>query len=50
MAWLFGRNRNIIPLAVAQALIGSLAFWAFPVAWHHHLRVGPGYFSSSAQS
>lgn len=50
MAWLFGRNRNIIPLVVAQALIGSLAFWAFPVAWHHHLRVGPGYFSSSVQS
>jgi hypothetical protein len=44
MAWLFGRVRNIIPLAIAQALIGSLTFWAFPVAWHNHLRVGPGYF------
>ena len=47
MAWLFGRARNIIPLAIAQALLGSLVFWAFPVAWHHHLRVGPGYFSAT---
>lgn len=45
MAWLFGRARNIIPLAIGQALIGSLAFWAFPIAWQHHLRVGPGYYS-----
>ncbi len=50
MAWLFGRNRNIIPLVVAQALIGSLTFWAFPVAWHHHMRVGPGYFSYTARN
>ena len=44
MAWLFGRVRNIIPLAIGQALLGSLVWWAFPVAWHHHLRVGPGYY------
>jgi len=44
MAWLFGRCRNIIPLAVGQAILGSLAWWAFPLAWHHHLRVGPGYY------
>ena len=44
MAWLFGRERNIVPLAVMQALLGTLAWWAFPLAWHHHLRVGPGYF------
>ena len=44
MAWLFGRSRNILPLAVGQALLGSLAWWAFPIAWHHHLRVGPGYY------
>jgi len=44
MAWLFARERNIIPLAVMQALLGTLAWWAFPLAWHHHLRVGPGYF------
>ena len=44
MAWLFGRCRNIIPLAAGQAILGSLAWWAFPLAWHHHLRVGPGYY------
>ena len=44
MAWMFARQRNIIPLAIGQAILGSLIFWAFPVAWHHHLRVGPGYY------
>ena len=44
MAWMFGRVRNIIPLAIGQAVLGSLVWWAFPVAWHHHLRVGPGYY------
>jgi membrane protease YdiL (CAAX protease family) len=44
MAWLFGRERNIIPLAVIQALLGTIVWWAFPLAWHHHLRVGPGYY------
>ncbi len=46
MAWMFARERNILPLAVGQALLGSLAWWAFPIAWHHMLRVGPGYYSS----
>ena len=44
MAWMFGRVRNVIPLAIGQALLGLLAAWAFPVAWHHHMRVGPGYY------
>jgi hypothetical protein len=43
MTWLFARNRNVIPLAVMQAVIGSLAWWSFPLAWHHRLRVGPAY-------
>ncbi|MGB0036695.1 MAG: hypothetical protein WBP79_14585 [Candidatus Acidiferrales bacterium] len=45
-AWMFGRIRNIIPLAIGQAVIGSLVSWAFPLAWHHHLRVGPGFYSA----
>ncbi len=45
MAWMFGRVRNIIPLAIGQAILGSLVFWAFPLAWQHHLRVGPGYYT-----
>ena len=45
LAWLFARHRNIIPLAIGQALVGTLVWWSFPVAWHHGLRVGPGYYS-----
>jgi hypothetical protein len=45
MAWMFARERNILPLAMGQALLGSLLWWAFPVAWHHMMRVGPGYYS-----
>jgi hypothetical protein len=44
MAWMFARERNTLPLAAGQALLGSLAWWAFPLAWHHMLRVGPGYY------
>ena len=44
MAWLFARERNIIPLAVGQAILGSLVWWVFPLSWHHGLRVGPGYY------
>ena len=44
MAWLFARHRNIISLAVVQAVIGSLAWWSFPMAWHHGLRVGSAYY------
>ena len=45
MAWLFGKARNIVPLAIGQAVLGSLIWWAFPLAWHHSMRVGPGYWS-----
>lgn len=43
MAWLFARERNILPLALGQAILGALVWWAFPLAWHHSMRVGPGY-------
>jgi membrane protease YdiL (CAAX protease family) len=43
MAWLFARDRNILALALGQALLGGLVWWAFPLAWHHSMRVGPGY-------
>jgi membrane protease YdiL (CAAX protease family) len=45
LCWLFARQRNIIPLAIGQAILGSLVWWAFPPAWHHGMRVGPGYYS-----
>ena len=43
MAWLFATERNILVLALGQALLGALVWWAFPIAWHHSMRVGPGY-------
>jgi hypothetical protein len=40
----FYSTRNLVPLAVSHAIIGSLLSVALPVAWHHGLRVGPGYY------
>jgi len=45
MAWLFIRERNIIPLTVGQAILGALVWWALPMAWHHGMRVGPGFYT-----
>ncbi|HXC48217.1 MAG TPA: CPBP family intramembrane glutamic endopeptidase [Candidatus Sulfotelmatobacter sp.] len=45
MAWLFARERNILPLALEQAILGALVWWAFPLAWHHSMRVGPGFWA-----
>jgi len=45
MAWLFATERNILPLTVGQAMLGALVWWAFPIAWHHGMRVGPGYYT-----
>jgi len=44
MAWLFWKERNILPLTVWQTILGSLVWWAFPIAWHHSMRVGPGFY------
>jgi hypothetical protein len=44
MAWLFWKQRNILPLTVWQTILGSLVWWAFPIAWHHSMRVGPGFY------
>jgi membrane protease YdiL (CAAX protease family) len=45
MAWLFAKERNILPLTAGQAILGALVWWAFPLAWHHSMRVGPGYWN-----
>jgi hypothetical protein len=45
MCWLFAKERNILPLFVGQTIIGALVWWAFPLAWHHSMRVGPGYYN-----
>jgi hypothetical protein len=44
MSWLFARERNILSLAVWQGILGTVVWWAFPVAWHHAMRVGPGFY------
>src|ERR1019366_3335996 len=44
MARMFARVRNLLPLAAGQALLGLLMSCAFPIAWHHMMRVGPGYY------
>ena len=45
MCWLFARERNILPLALGQAILGALVWWAIPLAWHHAMRVGPGFYT-----
>jgi len=45
VCWLFTRHRNILPLSFGQAILGGLVWWAFPLAWHHSMRVGPGYYT-----
>jgi hypothetical protein len=45
MSWLFAKQRNILPLTLGQAILGGLIWWAFPITWHHSMRVGPGYYS-----
>src|SRR5215831_7162642 len=44
IAWLFWKERNILPLIVWQTILGSLIWWAFPIAWHHSMRVGPEFY------
>ena len=44
MSWLFAKERNILPLTLWQGVLGTLVWWAFPVAWHHAMRVGPGFY------
>jgi len=44
MAEIFARYRNIWVLALGQALVSTVIFVALPDAWHHRLRVGPGYW------
>jgi len=45
MCLLFAKQRNILPLTLGQSILGGLTWWAFPIAWHHSMRVGPGYYT-----
>lgn len=44
MSWVFAKERNILSLAVWQGVLGTVVWWAFPVACHHAMRVGPGFY------
>jgi hypothetical protein len=44
MSRLFLKERNVLPLAIWHMVLGILIGWALPIAWHHGLRVGPGYY------
>lgn len=45
MSWLFARERNILPITLWHVVLGMTLNWAFPIAWHHAMRVGPGYYT-----
>lgn len=45
MTWLFATERNILPLTLMQAILGALVWWAFPIVWHHGMRIGPGFYT-----
>jgi hypothetical protein len=44
LARVFLSERNLLPLAFAQAVVGILLSAVLPTTWHHGLRVGPGYY------
>ena len=41
-AFAYQRHRNLLFLAFAHALIGTMIWFAVPDTVSHHLRVGPG--------
>jgi hypothetical protein len=45
MSWLFARERNILPITFWHLVLGVTLNWAFPIAWLHGMRVGPGYYT-----
>lgn len=43
-AYFFQKTRNIYVLIIAHAILAVSVMYLFPESWHHHLRIGPGYF------
>ena len=43
-AYFFKRTRNIYVLIIIHSVLAISAMYFLPEAWHHHLRIGPGYF------
>lgn len=44
-AYFFQRNRNLYWLALSHAILAVSLLYFLPDAWHHHLRIGPGYWT-----
>ena len=45
----YRRYRNLYAISIAHALLAVAVTVAVPDAWHHHMRVGIGYFRYLAQ-
>ena len=43
-AHFFRKTQNIYILIIAHAILAVAVMYLFPESWHHHLRVGPGFF------
>src|SRR5262249_43987840 len=43
----FIAHRNLVPLAISQAVIGLMLSLVLPAGWHHGLRVGHVYYKFS---
>lgn len=43
-AYFFQKTRNIYVLVIAHAILAVAVMYLLPESWHHHLRIGPGYF------
>jgi|SRR3989344_3849063 len=43
-AHLFQKTRNLYLLALLHAILAVMILYALPVTWHHHLRIGPGFY------
>lgn len=45
-SYFFLKSKNLWPLVIAHALIAVTIMYSLPVSWHHHMRIGPGFFAS----
>lgn len=43
--YFFQRNRNLYWLALSHAILAVSLLYFLPDSWHHHLRIGPDYWT-----
>ncbi|MBI4991936.1 MAG: CPBP family intramembrane metalloprotease [Candidatus Harrisonbacteria bacterium] len=44
-AYFYGRNRNLWYLAIGHAALAVTIHHFLPIAWHHQMRIGPGFYT-----